>query len=136
MFDITGKLTPITASFKLDLHTLVERGLSWDDEIPDNLRPIWNSNFEMLQEIKSIKYSRAVIPIDAATTKISTIDFGDTSKAMAAVAIYARVLRKNGQYSNQLKFSRSKLSHHQRNLMLNLKPVSLMLIQERLSNEL
>ena len=63
----------------------------------------------MIQEIKSIKYSRTVIPSDAVNLKISTIDFGDASTTMAAVAIYARMLRKNGEYSKQLIFSRSKL---------------------------
>lgn len=30
VFDLTGKITPITATMKPDLHTLVERGLSWN----------------------------------------------------------------------------------------------------------
>ena len=36
-FDLTGKITPITTTMKLDLHNLVERGLSWDDRLPDDL---------------------------------------------------------------------------------------------------
>ena len=38
IFDLTGKITPITATMKLDLHTLVKRGLDWDDVLPDELR--------------------------------------------------------------------------------------------------
>jgi len=56
-----------------------------------------------------VKYSRCVIPEDAVNTQISTLDFGDASKSMAAVAIYTRVLRKNGEYSSQLIFARSKI---------------------------
>ena len=41
VFDLTGKITPITATMKLDLHTLVERGLSWDNRRPDDLTPTW-----------------------------------------------------------------------------------------------
>ena len=109
LFDITGKITPITASLKLDLRNIVQLGLKWDDAIPDNLRSIWESNFEMIQEIKSIRYSRAVVPQDAVNLQIETIDFGDATKEMAAVAIYARMLRSNGEYSCQLIFARSKI---------------------------
>ncbi|XP_066917918.1 uncharacterized protein [Clytia hemisphaerica] len=109
LFDITGKITPITASLKIDLHNIVQRGLKWDDAIPDNLRAIWESNFEMIQEIKSIRYARTIVPNDAANLMIETIDFGDATKEMAAVAIYARILRLNGEYSCQLVFARSKI---------------------------
>ena len=109
LFDITGKVTPLTASFKLDLHDLVKLGLGWDDEIPNELRALWKSNFEMLQEIKYLRYSRTVIPIDAVNLKINTVDFGDASKSMAAITIYARLLRKNGEFSSQLIFGRSKI---------------------------
>ena len=49
---------------KLDLHTLVKRGLDWDDMLHDELRPIWVSHFEMMQEIGKIKFQRAVVPED------------------------------------------------------------------------
>ena len=35
VFYLTGMITPLIASMKLDLHTLVERKLNWDDAIPD-----------------------------------------------------------------------------------------------------
>ena len=109
IFDITGKLTPFTAAMKLDLHNLVERQLGWDDAIPDNLRAVWKTHFEMMEEIKSVTFKRCIIPEDAVDIKISTLDFGDASKHIAASAIYGRVLRKNGTYSCQLIFARSKV---------------------------
>ena len=56
VFDITGKVTPLTAAMKLDLHELVLQKLDWDNKIPDNLRPIWESHFQMMNEIKTLKY--------------------------------------------------------------------------------
>ena len=109
LYDITGKVTPITASMKLDLHQLVDRGLGWDDRIPDDLRPIWDSHFAMMEEISTIKYRRAIIPKDATSLDINTVDTGDASKDIACVAIYARFQRKCGKFSCQLVFSRSKL---------------------------
>ena len=40
IYDLTGLITPITAGMKIDLHTLVQRKLNWDDAIPDDLRPL------------------------------------------------------------------------------------------------
>ena len=109
VFDLTGKITPITATMKLDLHTLVKRGLDWDDVLPNELRPIWVSQFEMMQEISKIKFQRAVVPEDAINLDIQTIDAADASQKLACVAIYARFLKKDGTHSCQLIFSRSKL---------------------------
>ena len=109
VYDILGKITPITAGMKLDLHELVQLKLNWDDVIPDNLRSIWISNFEMMKEINGLRYKRAIVPDDAANLEISTLDFGDASRSVACAAIYARFLRTNGEYSCQLVLSRSKL---------------------------
>ena len=38
IFDLVGKVTPLTVAMKIDLHELVARKLSWDDVIPDELR--------------------------------------------------------------------------------------------------
>ncbi|XP_057310088.1 uncharacterized protein LOC130648085 [Hydractinia symbiolongicarpus] len=67
-------------------------------------------------EINSIKYKRAVVPEDAINLNTSTIDTGDASKSVACAAIYARFKRKDGTYSFQLVFSRSKLVPEEMNL--------------------
>ena len=109
IFDIVGRITPITAAVKLDLHQLVHRGLDRDDAIPENLRPIWSLHFKMMKEIPAIKYQRAVIPQDAANLDINTVETGDASQSIACNAIYVRFKRRNGSYSCQLIFGRSKL---------------------------
>ena len=40
LFDLNDKTTARTATMKLDLHTLVKRGLNWD-VLPDELRSIY-----------------------------------------------------------------------------------------------
>ena len=109
IYDLTGLITPITVGMKIDLHTLVQRKLNWDDAIPDDLRPLWETHFQMMQEIKNIKFNRAIIPKDVISLNINTVDTGDASKNIACVAIYARFERLNGEFSCQLIFSRSKL---------------------------
>ena len=105
IFDITGKIKPLPAAIKLDLHELVLQKLDWDDKIPDNLRPIWESHFQMMNEIKTLKYQRAVIPEDAIDTQVNTLDFRDASREIACVAIYARFKHKDGSYLYQLVFA-------------------------------
>jgi len=92
VFDLTGMLTPITAGLKLDLHELVKRKIQWDDPIPDDLKPIWSSNFEMIEELQSFKFERAVVPVDAKNLTIDTIECADASKHIACVTIYVRFL--------------------------------------------
>ncbi|XP_066927799.1 uncharacterized protein [Clytia hemisphaerica] len=108
IFDLAGKVAPLIASMKIDLQHLLHHQLDWDDQIPDSLRPLWESNFEMMKEIGQLKFKRAIIPEDAVNTDINTIDFADASQSMACVAIYARFLRQNGEYSSQLIFARTR----------------------------
>ena len=109
VFDLTGMITPLTASMKIDLHTLVERKLDWDDTIPADLMPVWSSNFEMINEITNLRFKRTIVPEDAVSLEIETLDCADASSSLVCTAIYARILRKTGKYSCQLIFSRSKL---------------------------
>ena len=110
IFDLTGKVAPIIGTFKLSLHDMAcEYKLKWDDVLPDNLREVWCSHFEMMEEVKSLRFKRAVIPDDAVSVTFHTLDFGDASTKILCVAIYARFLRKNGEYSCQLLFSRTKI---------------------------
>ena len=67
----------------MDLHKLVKRGLSWDDAIPDDLRSVWVSYFEMMQEIGNLRFQRVVVPEDAANLDINTIDAADASNKYA-----------------------------------------------------
>eukprot|EP00111_Clytia_hemisphaerica_P013773 TCONS_00040530-protein len=58
LYDITGLITPIVATMKLDLHDLVKRKMDWDDVLPDNLRSLWINHFEMMDEIKKVRFKR------------------------------------------------------------------------------
>ena len=91
------------------MHDLVTRKLDWDDPIPPEFREIWLKNFQLMQDLKSIQYKRCIIPEDALSLEIETIDAADASELMACSAIYARIKRRNGMYHCQLIFSRSKL---------------------------
>ena len=99
VFDLLGKLTPITAAFKLDLSELAKRNLDWDGVIPDDLVPRWKSNFETISKLGEITLKRAIVPEDAVNLDMETIEMSDSSLSLACSAIYARVTRRNGSYS-------------------------------------
>lgn len=109
IFDLSGKITPLVASIKLDLHELCQRKLEWGDVIPDDLRLNWISNFNTIKEMRNLRYNRAVVPSDVKNLNIGILDFGYSSKVMACSAIYARFERTNGGFSCQLVLGRSKI---------------------------
>ena len=109
VFDLLGKVTPITCGFKLHLRTLVNRKLDWDDHIPNDLKSVRIANFQTIQELANIKFNRAIVPEDAISLDLDRIDTGDASSWLACAAIYVRFKKKDGTFSCQLVFARSKI---------------------------
>ena len=109
IFDLLGKFTPITAGLKLDLTELSKRNLKWDDEVPDDLKSVWNNNFELIQNLGDIKHKRVVVPRDAVNLELETIETADASEKLACAAIYGRFKLKSGGFSCQLLFAKSKI---------------------------
>jgi hypothetical protein len=109
VFDPFGRAAPITSGFKIDRSTLTALNLDWKDRIPEELRPVWDSNFEMMQELKHVRFNRAIIPEDAVSTDIELLCIADASEVMICLGIYARFRRKSGAFSCQLLFGRTKV---------------------------
>ena len=112
VFDLVGRVAPILAGLKVDINTLHQRSLGWDDPIPSELKEIWAANFDLIKEIGDIEFRRAVVPPDAVNLDVETIDIADASEHLVCSAIYARLLRKDGTYSCQLIFARTKIIHN------------------------
>jgi hypothetical protein len=64
---------------------------------------------EQIQALRGVTFQRTVIPVDAVNTQIELLVHTDASQNLGVVAIFGRVLRKNGLYSCQLLTGRSKL---------------------------
>ena len=95
VFDLTGKVAPLTASLKMDLQQLVQRKLDWNDVIPVDLRPLWESNFELIKSVGTLRFKPTIIPEDAVNLDINTLDFGDASKTMLITSVYVSFKCKN-----------------------------------------
>ena len=102
-------LSPVTCGLQLDLKTLVNRKLGWDDHIPNDLKAVWIANFQTIQYLPNVRFNRAVVPENAINLDIKTIDTGDASSSLACAVIYARFKKIDGTFSCQLIFTKSKL---------------------------
>ena len=110
IFDLTGRFAPLIAQFKLDLHELCSNyKLQWNDYIPDEIFQKWKSNFNTMEKMREIKFQRCIIPADAVSLDMDTLEMGDSSSKMACSAIYVRFRKKDGSYSCQLVFARTKI---------------------------
>lgn len=109
VFDLVGRFCPVTATFKLDLHSLCELGVDWEESIPKELVTTWKQNFEMISKLGEIRFRRAIVPPDALNLNIETIEMADASESLACSALYVRFKRKNGRYHCQILFARTKI---------------------------
>ena len=66
-------------------------------------------NFETVSCLREMNFRRCVVPDDAVSLDIQTIEISDASPQMACSAIYVRFKRKNGLYSCQLIIARTKI---------------------------
>lgn len=111
VYDPVGRVAPVLAGLKLDISTLHKRCVGWDDPIPSELKEIWLRNFNLISELADVEYHRAVVPSDAVSLDMETIDTADAGEHLVCSAVYVRFLRKDGTYSSQLIFARSKIIH-------------------------
>ena len=65
---------------RLDIGVLYQRQLDWDDPIPNELKRVWEANFDVIRELGNIQFKRAVVPDDAVNLDIETIDTTDAGE--------------------------------------------------------
>ena len=111
IFDPMGLAAPIVAGLKVDISTLHKQCIGWGDPIPSEMKEIWVANFQLIEDLADVVFNRAVVPSDAQSLEMETIDMGDGGENLVCAAVYARFLRRDGSYSCQLIFARTKVVH-------------------------
>ena len=112
VFDPRGLVAPIVGGLKLDVSKLHRVCVGWEDPIPNELKECWAANFDVINELANIEFKRAVVPIDAVDiNSMETINVADAGENLVCAAVYVRFLRKDGTYSCQLIFARTKVVH-------------------------
>ena len=77
IFDPMGLAAPIVAGIKLDISSLHKQCSGWEDPIPSELKEIWVANFQLIDDLAEVVFNRAVVPVDAQSLEMETIDMGD-----------------------------------------------------------
>ena len=112
LYDICGKLAPITGILKYDLRQSVKQTIGWDDPSPDHIRTKWLKNFLLLEKLRGLKFQRAIMPETAVSCKMNMIVMGDVSEEdVEMIGAWGRFPLKTGGYSCQLMLGRSLLAN-------------------------
>ena len=87
--DFLGVASPFTLRFKLAMKKLfeLESPISWDDDIPTELRPSWISLLSETLSSGMLKFPRSVRPKNAVGGPV-LVGFGDGSFAAFAASVY------------------------------------------------
>ena len=110
-FDLAGLIPPILGGIKVDISELHIHCPLWDDPIPSHLKEIWVQNFGLIDEIRHLKFRRAVVPSDAESLDMETIETADAGEKLICACVYVRFKCKSGAFSCQLIFARTKIVH-------------------------
>ena len=109
IFDPNGLVAPITGGMKIDINLLHEHKVGWKDPIPGELKQSWAENFDVIREIGNLTFNRAVIPANAVSLDVDLINTSDAGEKLICAAIYVRYKLRDGKYSCQLIFARTKI---------------------------
>ena len=99
VWDLLGKLTPVTLRMKHDLRKLISETPEWDVAVSQLARSLWIQNFTMLEEVRGLMYMRCTRPDDAIRKTCRLWVMVDAAEWRMIVTIYAGWERKCGKYS-------------------------------------
>ena len=108
IFDLPGKLVPVLTALKVDVSEAIKETKNWDDPVSPELRSKWVQNFLKIEQLRGIKFNRAIMPPEAIDTKMNLITGGDSAK-VKIVGSWGRFKLKDGRFSCQLLLGRSLL---------------------------
>ena len=99
IYDLLGRLAPLTLRFKHDLRRLIEENPDWDAVLSPAKRLRWIENFQMIEDIRGIMYARCVIPPGALDTKARIWVLCDAADGGVMVGVYASFRLKDNKWS-------------------------------------
>ena len=99
IWDITGKLGPMLAEAE-----------DWVTPMPDSLRSRWLSQFLLWEKLRGMRFQRAVMPEDAADSKLRLIVKVDAANKMMVQGCWGGFRKKSGNWSCQHLLARVILS--------------------------
>ena len=109
LYDPLGKLEPIKAMLKVHEIEVVMATADWDSVVDSNLRNKWVKNFLIIEQLRGIRFNRAVMPKNAADTRMRLITLVDGAKDLVMVSCWCGFRLLDGTWSSQHLIGRSAL---------------------------
>jgi hypothetical protein len=101
IFDPTGLLGPVIVRYKIFIHKLWLRQISWDEELPHDLRETWKKLYRQLPALNNISTPR-LVKIKGKLTTIQVHGFCDASERAFGACMFTRSGSANGNLNSQL----------------------------------
>ena len=110
VYDILGKLAPLMSGLKVDLSNVFKTTSGWDEAIPMDLREKWVHNFLTIEKCRGLKFTRAVMPQNAVSTKMRLLTGVDAAQKSLIMGCWGGFLLEDNTWSNKLVIGRSLLA--------------------------
>ena len=110
IFDMFGKITPVTAKLKRFEKEVLNFTKSWDEAVSEELRLQAIKNFIMIEKLRGIHYQRAKIPVDAVSEVARIILVVDAAEDILMFTVYIGFKKEDGSWSCDHLIGRSALS--------------------------
>ena len=113
LWDLLGHLTPIMPILKIDLRETFKMTEEWDGAMPSDLRQKWVHNFLLLEKLRGLKFTRAIMPAEAINTRMRLLTSVDAAKPSLIMGCWGGFELPSGLWSNQLLLGRCLLSKNE-----------------------
>ena len=113
VYDILGKLAPITIGLKVDLSDVFKCTKDWDDAIPLDMREKWVHNFITIEKCRGLRFTRAVMPPNAVNTNMRLLTGVDAAQKGLIMGCWGGFLLEDNTWSNKLVIGRSLLASNE-----------------------
>jgi len=113
LFDPLGLIAPIIIVIKILFQKIWERGIGWDDEVPNDLKDRWLKAMEGLAELHKLMIPRCYFAsqFDQYQDQIELHLFCDASEQAYATAAYVRIISKsNSKIHTSLMMCRTRVA--------------------------
>lgn len=108
IFDPLGLVSPCIILPKMLMQRLWEKGVSWDDPLPEHLQDVWLRFRNKLSELNELSISRHAVIENA--VEIELHGFADSSERAYGACIYLRSISQSGNVHVNLLCAKSKVA--------------------------
>ncbi|XP_066553505.1 uncharacterized protein LOC136721589 [Amia ocellicauda] len=110
VYDPLGFVAPFILVGKQILQQMCHNKLSWDDILPDDLRPLWEFWLQDLQNLAGVKIQRCYIPLNFKVQSYELHHFSDASVSGYGECSYLRAVSASGEVHCSLVMGKSRVA--------------------------